>query len=396
MTATPTILCLSTQSWDAARTRPRPLLSRAALEHPVVYLEPPRFDTFAPRLEVTRTPERVVVAVPHLPPELSARAAERAQRHMVDQLLREHAEIAPVLWYYAPQALGFTDHLCPSAVVYDCVEQLESRDDVSTEVLVRERELLARTDVVFTSGYGLVQTKRALLPHANIHPFVACGEMTQFERARELLFEPDGQQEIEHPRVGFYGEIDRSLNLRLLAELAYLRPEVQLILLGPLVGVDPSELPRAPNLHWLGAEPSERVPDYVATWDVAMLPLVHDVTPRFDPATRTAEYLAAGKPVVATSITDVVEPWGRAGLVWLGDDAGELADAIDDALASDHHARVEHADLFLAEHDARATWAAMWAKVEQALAGRALPRAPRMRIGALAASGKSVGVERSA
>lgn len=370
MSARPSVLCLSHLRWNDTEVRPRQLLSACARVRPAVFFEQPHFDASEPFLDITHTPERVVLAVPHLPPRMTALEAEQAQRDMLDDLLRELDEDMPVLWYYSPLALGFSDHLRASAIVYDCLEQLESRDDATSELHERERTLLERADVVFTCSYGLFQRMRRTTQHPNIHPFVSSIDLEFFQRAREAPLEPPSQQQVDEPRIGFYGSIDQSVDLQLLTELACARPDLQLVLLGPLVGLDPDDLPCVPNLHWLGVPTPEQIPAYLAGWDVVMLPLAHTDTVNSSAATRAAECLAAGKPVVSTSVADIVEPWGRAGLVWLGDDAGEFADAIDDALASDRSARLEHGDDYLADHTWLATWCAMWMHIERAMETR--------------------------
>jgi hypothetical protein len=68
----------------------------------------------------------------------------------------------------------------------------------------------------------------------------------------------------------------------------------------------------------------------------------------------------------------VVKPYGREGLAWIADSAGEFAAAIDEALRSDHVARLAHADAFLAGLSWDRTWHDMWNQVQRAIESRAL------------------------
>ena len=111
------------------------------------------------------------------------------------------------------------------------------------------------------------------------------------------------------------------------------RPDWQLVLLGPVAKIDPAALPRLPNLHYLGMKPYPALPDYLAGWDVGILPFAHNDATRFISPTKTPEYLAAGLPVVATSIRDVVEPYGTSGLARIADGAAAFVAAIEAALA---------------------------------------------------------------
>ena len=55
-----------------------------------------------------------------------------------------------------------------------------------------------------------------------------------------------------------------------------------------------------------------------------MLPFARNESTRFISPTKTPEYLAAGRPVVSTSIRDVVHPYGELGLVQIADDAPRI------------------------------------------------------------------------
>jgi UDP-galactopyranose mutase len=271
-----------------------------------------------------------------------------------------------ILWYYTPVAVGFTVHLKPAAIVYDCMDELSLFHGAPPELAACEQRLLHCADVVFTGGHSLFEHKRK--HHANIFPFPSSVDVPHFAQARELQPEPVDQAEIPHPRVGFFGVIDERMNLALLEELADDRPDLQLVMIGPVVKIDPSILPRRSNIHWLGGKQYKELPAYLAGWDVAMLPFALNESTRFISPTKTPEYLAAGKPVVSTSIRDVVNPYGEEGLVWIADTAVEYAIAIDEALASDRAARIAHADSFLSDLSWDRTWAQMWRHVERVLA----------------------------
>ena len=69
----------------------------------------------------------------------------------------------------------------------------------------------------------------------------------------------------------------------------------------------------APNIHYLGPKQYDGAAAYLAGWDVALLPFARNEATRFISPTKTPEYLAAGRPVVSTSIRDVVRPYGERG-----------------------------------------------------------------------------------
>ena len=81
-------------------------------------------------------------------------------------------------------------------------------------------------------------------------------------------------------------------------------------MIGPVAKIDPAALPRARNIHYLGRKDYEELPAYLAGWDVALMPFAINEATRFISPTKTPEYLAAGKPVVSTPVTDVVRHYG--------------------------------------------------------------------------------------
>jgi UDP-galactopyranose mutase len=106
-------------------------------------------------------------------------------------------------------------------------------------------------------------------------------------------------------------------------------------MIGPVVKIDAANLPQHSNLHYLGGKSYKDLPSYMAGWDAAMLPFAHNESTRFISPTKTPEYLAAGKPVVSTSITDVVRPYGIQKMVRIADTAEEFVQAIELALTHD-------------------------------------------------------------
>ena len=64
--------------------------------------------------------------------------------------------------------------------------------------------------------------------------------------------DPFDQRPIPHPRLGYAGVIDERMDLELIAYLADKRPEWQIVLLGPIVKIDPRRIPHRANVHLLG------------------------------------------------------------------------------------------------------------------------------------------------
>ena len=146
------------------------------------------------------------------------------------------------------------------------------------------------------------------------------------------MYKRQDQAALPGPRLGFYGVIDERFDYELIAELAAARPDWQLVLLGPVVKIDPAVLPQQPNIHYLGPKTYAELPAYLSGWDIALIPFLRNEATRFISPTKTPEYLAAGCPVISTPIRDVVEPYGQQGLVQIAADAQGFVKFADDLL----------------------------------------------------------------
>jgi UDP-galactopyranose mutase len=140
--------------------------------------------------------------------------------------------------------------------------------------------------------------------------------------------------------------IDERTDIELLGEMADLRPDLHFVMIGPVVKISEDDLPKAENIHYLGGKSYDELPDYIASWDVAMMPFALNESTRFISPTKTPEYLAAGKPVVSTPIRDVVRPYGEAGLVRIAGTPEQFVRAIDEALNEDAAERRRNANEF--------------------------------------------------
>ena len=186
-----------------------------------------------------------------------------------------------------------------------------------------------------------------------------------FAAARSISVDPADQRHLPRPRLGFFGVLDERLDLPLLRGIAEARPAWQLVMIGPVVKIDPADLPRLPNIHYLGAKRYEELPAYLAGWDLALLLFARNEATRFISPTKTPEYLAAGKPVVSTSIRDVVTPYGDRELVRIADTGRRLrATPAPTRCARSPEPRRVRADVFLRGMSWDRTWAKTAALVD--------------------------------
>lgn len=373
-TCNPDLVCFSHLRWDWVYQRPQHLLKRAAADRRVFYIEEPICDHGSLRLEVRERDGGVKLVTPYLPEGLCSEVARTAVLNdLIGRFFSEQGIRHYVSWYYTPMALEFTRNLKPLAIVYDCMDELSAFKGAPEALKFHERELLKRADVVFTGGHSLYEAKRE--KHRSVHAFPSSIERDHFMQARTRGEDPEDQKRIAHPRMGFFGVIDERFDIELLDAVAAARPHWQFVMLGPVTKIDPASLPQRLNIHYLGSKSYDELPKYIAGWDVALLPFAINDATRYISPTKTPEYLAAGKPVVSTPITDVIRPYGQMDLVRIAGTPQEFIAAIEDALSPEAAGKewLERVDKFLAQTSWDQTWAGMSDLIDRAT------RAPRKR-----------------
>jgi len=355
-------VCFSHLRWHFVHQRPQHLMTRFARESRLFFVEEPvPTDAAEPHLDVHGTDAGVTLLVPRIPAGVDA---EAAQRTLLDRHFADAGVTRPILWYYTPMSLAFSDHLEASAVVYDCMDELSAFKGAPPQLVERERALMERADLVFTGGYSLYEAKRDR--HPSVHAFPSSVDVPHFAAARGAVVEPEDQAALPRPRMGFFGVIDERFDIDLLAGIARMRPDWQLVMVGPVVKIDPATLPHAPNIHYLGGRSYADLPRYLAGWDVALMPFALNESTRFISPTKTPEFLAAGRPVVSTPIRDVVRTYGDAGLVQIARTPDEFVAAIERALSGQGRSErwLAEVDRALADMSWDQTWARMKGLIE--------------------------------
>jgi len=371
------VLCFSHLRWDFVFQRPQHLLSRCARTHRVFYVEEAVDDSAVPRLEVATSAQGVEVVKFHMPP-----GAEQAdQAPLLQQLIDEYHISNFILWFYAPMALPLAAQLRPAAAVYDCMDEHSGFLGAPSGVATMEDTLMAAADVVFTGGRSLYEKRRDL--HPNVHLFPSSVDVNHFGRARLNCADPSDQAALRNPRVGFFGVIDERMDLPLVDAIAKLRPDWEFVFVGPVVKINPESLPVARNIHYLGLKRYDELPEYIGHWDAAMLPFARNEATRFISPTKVPEYLAAGKPVISTSIEDVVRDYADSGLVQIADTPAPFVAAAERCMSSMSSASwLAAADERLSLSSWDATWSAMADLVEQAVGERDVQVGDKMEAGA--------------
>jgi UDP-galactopyranose mutase len=235
-------------------------------------------------------------------------------------------------------ALPLLNDIAPSAIIYDCMDELSLFLGAPKELLDREDRLLRMADLVFTGGPSLYRAKQHR--NSSVHCFPSSVDAAHYAKAKPgANAEAADQAGLPKPRLGYFGVIDERIDIELLDKVATARPEWQICMVGPVVKINPNHLPKHKNITYFGQRSYAELPSYLAGWDVCMLPFALNQSTKFISPTKTLEYMAAERMIVSTPITDVAEPYGK--MVYIANGAEEFIAACDRALAISDSERTE-------------------------------------------------------
>jgi glycosyltransferase involved in cell wall biosynthesis len=337
------LICISHLRWDFVWQRPQQLLSQLAQHYRITFVEEPVTDTGIDKPYLESYPGRTPGAQPVTVVRLHYPSSDHywighndgRTQHDYEQLLLDYLDekkiAQPLLWLYTPMAAPFVEAIQPRLLIYDVMDELSAFKGAPSELKDADRQLLGQADLVFTGGVSLYRARKSYSDR--IHLFPSGVDIDHFSRAvREPLARPADIVDLMPPILGYFGVIDERMDLDLLEYVAAARPEWNLVMLGPVIKIDPENLPQAPNLHYLGMKDYNDLPAYLAHFDVALVTFAMNEATRFLSPTKTLEYLAAHKPVVSTPIPDIIELYGD--YVRIGHSPEEVTEQVAAALAS--------------------------------------------------------------
>ena len=361
------LVCLSHLRWDFVYQRPQHLMSRFARERRVFFIEEAIIHDEPTNFAVSQREDNLRVVVPHLNRgEVENKGFDNLMSEKLAEFFSESTIRDFVLWYYTPMALNFSGELKPKAVVYDCMDELSLFKFAPPELIKNEARLFEKAAVVFTGGQSLYEAKRR--QHKNVWAFPSSIDVAHFKRARDIKESPSDQSSIPNPRLGYIGVIDERIDIELIREIADKRPEWQIVMIGPVVKIDEKDLPHNENIHYLGMKDYKDLPQYIAGWDVALMPFAINDSTKFISPTKTPEYLAAGKPVISTAIRDVIRPYGEQNLVTIASTGDEFIAAAETALQADGTEKIKEVDKFLMQTSWDKTFRRMSDLIDESIA----------------------------
>jgi glycosyltransferase involved in cell wall biosynthesis len=271
----------------------------------------------------------LVLPLPHL---AAARAANRLTLRATIRALRWRLGLDRFhLWTFLPNVADYIGVLGEELSVYYCVDEWSMFSYLDRQRTVAlERRLLGEVDAVFAINHALADAKRAVNPATFVSPHGVDVEL--FGKALHQDTQvPADLASLPGPVIGFYGTLQDWVDLDLIEGVARARPSWSIALIGQIM-VDVARLRQLGNVHLLGRKQHAELPAYCKAFSVGIIPYRREARMAFVNPIKLREYLAAGLPVVSTSVPEVVRYGDRCAIA---DTAQDFVTAIEAALAAD-------------------------------------------------------------
>jgi len=355
--------------WDWVWQRPQQFLSRLSKRHPILFIE-----TIGPDPNLVAPYVRIMDRNADYPNITRLRLqfpawrwsdegyVDKTRREMVQEALR--GPLAgqfrdAVQWFYDPMAVpAFAGQMGEIATVYDCMDELSKFRNAPPELTQREAKLLNLADVVFTGGRKMWESKKR--HNSNCH-FYGCGvDVEHFGRAREAkTVIPHDIKDLKKPVFGFFGVVDERMDYELIAKMADAHPEWSIVMIGPVLKVEQSVLPRRANVHWLGGRDYAQLPAYCKGFDVCLMPFAMNEATEYINPTKALEYMATGREIVSSAVPDVVSNFGT--VVKIGFSHEHFISLCEEAVKKPDEKAIERGLKMAADN----TWECIVEKLEQ-------------------------------
>lgn len=220
-----------------------------------------------------------------------------------------------ILFIFKPHQDFLLRCLNPMLACYEVVDQYSAYPGISQKerkrLINRENKILKKANLVFVTAENLKKDKSRFNKNTIFIPNTT--DVEHFSKALDAeITIPEEIKSIEIPRIGFIGNINELMDLKLLNCLAKRRSEWSIIMIGKINGKKRfikskkfQSIINQPNIHYLGWRNYEELPRYLKAFDVCLLPYKNIEYMQYVHPNKIYQYLAAGKPVVSSNFHEI-------------------------------------------------------------------------------------------
>jgi len=224
--------------------------------------------------------------------------------------------------------------ISPVKYVYQCMDDMSQVAYTQRHGVRLENEVITKADVTLCTSRELMRMKSPLSP--NVHLLANAADVDLFKTAATEVFnKPAGMTFNDKKIIGFIGSIEYRTDFELLQKTAKFHKDKILYLIGPVSGDEhiKAGLDKLFNVVFAGPKKLHELPAFLQYFDCCIIPYkINKLTASIYPL-KINEYLAAGKPVVATRFSEDISSFGY--VAYITDTHDDFVQAIDRAISED-------------------------------------------------------------
>lgn len=311
----------------------------ALLKGKNIYSNPPSLPS---NLTVVTPP--LTVPVNFLPPGALYNALSRYNDKQVLKVIRQLIKDYQVkdfiyLNFFDPYFVrSIPADIKPLRTIYQSMDDISQVAYSNRHGTKLEEEIIGNFDYTLCTSKELTRLKSAFSPNVYFHPNAA--DIDIFKRAAvESLSKPLELQNITRPIIGYTGSIEYRSDFELLKKIAEYHKDKILFFVGPIQGDEHKAvgLDKMPNVIFAGPRKITELPNYLQYFDCVIIPFKKNTLTKSIYPLKINEYLAAGKPVIATHFSDDIYTFRD--VAYVVDSHEEFLKTIDQSIAENSEER---------------------------------------------------------
>jgi glycosyltransferase involved in cell wall biosynthesis len=218
----------------------------------------------------------------------------------------------PIIWLSRPEMVDYIGKFNERFIIYHVVDEYLAYEGVNKkqrkEIWNKEKVLLKKADLVIVVSKNLLESKKRFNKNTYLVPNAV--DFESYSKSLSFIKKlPADIAKLKKPLIGYSGRIGSKLDFNLLYDMADSHPEWSLVFVGVVDNRYCEEsiemMKSLKNVYFLGFKNIGILAEYINAFDICILPyLINEHSKNINPL-KLYDYLALGKPIVATDIVEV-------------------------------------------------------------------------------------------
>jgi len=235
----------------------------------------------------------------------------------------------------------FPADIRPVKKVYQSMDDLTQVAYTAKHGTRLEADIIRKYDITLTTSRELRRLKLKYSDQVYLHPNAA--DFSSFQRALTEKFPrpPELMKEEGRKIIGYTGNIESRIDYQLLKAVIEYHTDKTIAMVGPVTTPEHKTiaLTEYPNVVMIGSKKIDQLPAYLQYFDCALIPFKKNILTKSIYPLKINEYLAAGRPVVATDFSEDIQSFQD--VIYIGRDTREFVQRIDQAIQENSPERIK-------------------------------------------------------